>query len=72
MIHLLCNAPKPIKVIAKNILSKVTAPYLLCQAWIESNLVQAVAAPVKTTAIALQRAISLNLGRAINLFGLES
>ena len=43
----------------------VTAPYLLCQAEKLSNLVNAVAAPLSATAIALQSAISLNLGSAM-------
>ena len=57
---------------AKNIFNKVIAPYLLCQADIESNLVQAVAAPVSATVIALHKAIALNLGSAINLCSLPN
>jgi hypothetical protein len=70
IIHLRCNAPNPTSITAKDILSNVTAPYLLCQASMLSNLVQAVAAPVITTVIALQRANSLNLGRAISFCSL--
>ena len=70
IIHLRCNAPNPISVMVKNIFNRVIAPYLLCQAEIESNLVQAVAAPVSATVIALHNAISLNLGSAINLCSL--
>ena len=70
IIHLRCNAPNPMRVIVKNTFNKVIAPYLLCQDEIESNLVQAVAAPVTATVIALHNAISLNLGSAINLCSL--
>ena len=72
IIHLRCNAPNPMRVIVKNTFNKVIAPYLLCQAEIESNLVQAVAAPVIATVIALHNAISLNLGSAINLCSLPN
>ena len=58
--------------IAKNILNKVIAPYVLCHDAMVSNLVQAVAAPVSATVMALQSAISLNLGRAINFCVLSS
>ena len=64
------SAPKPIKVIVRKIFSKVIAPYLLDQADMESNRVHAVAAPVVATAIALHKAISLNLGSAINFCAL--
>ena len=49
----------------KKILRITIAPYLDCQDVIESNLVQAVAAPDIATAIALHNAIWLNLGKAI-------
>jgi hypothetical protein len=70
IIHLRCRAPNPIRVIVKNIFSKVIKPYLLCQEERVSSLVQAVAAPVITTVIALHRANSLNLGSAISFCSL--